>query len=326
MLIGLLIITGIIFIKYRPVYKVTLNGETIGYIENKNSFENRIDKFINTKEEECIAFKTLVADRKYELEFVNKEKAANEDETFGHIIENTEVVYTMYAILVNEEITSYVEKESEAQNIVNELNEKYKNQGISIGLRQIYSTTKQEVIDTSVAVAQISTNKIAPIVTSRSKTTERTASTKQTTSPKNITQPTTYVQKQSSVNGIVLTVQPVTGKITSRFGSTGSGRSGSHTGLDIATSRGTSIRAAAAGTVTYSQSSGSYGNIIKISHGNGVETWYAHCDALYATVGQQVSAGEVIAAVGSTGNSTGPHLHLEIRISGKAVNPQIYMY
>lgn len=325
MLIGLLIITGIIFIKYRPVYRVTLNGETIGYIENKNSFEDRIDKFIDTKEEECIAFKTLEADRKYELEFVNKEKVANEDEAFGHIIENTEVVYTMYAILVNEEISSYVETESEAQNVVNELNEKYENQGISIGLRQIYSTTKQEVIDTSVAVAQISTNKIAPIVTSRSQATKRTTKTK-TTTTNNTTQPTTYVQKKSSVNGITFTVQPVSGKITSKFGARGSGRSGSHTGLDIATSRGTSIRVVAAGTVVFSQKSGSYGNLIKISHGNGVETWYAHCDSLYAKVGEQVSAGQVIAAVGSTGNSTGPHLHLEIRINGKAVNPQIYMY
>ena len=70
----------------------------------------------------------------------------------------------------------------------------------------------------------------------------------------------------------------------------------------------------------------SYGKLIKISHGNGVETWYAHCSSLYGTVGQQVNAGEVIAAVGSTGNSTGNHLHLEIRVNGKTLNPQKYLY
>ena len=66
--------------------------------------------------------------------------------------------------------------------------------------------------------------------------------------------------------------------------------------------------------------------MVKISHGNGVETWYAHTSKMYVTVGQSVKAGDVIAAVGSTGNSTGPHLHLEIRVNGEHVNPQNYLY
>ena len=80
------------------------------------------------------------------------------------------------------------------------------------------------------------------------------------------------------------------------------------------------------GTVIFSARSGSYGNLIKISHDNGVETWYGHCSKLYATVGQKVEAGDIIGAVGSTGNSTGPHLHLEIRVDGVAINPQNYLY
>ena len=68
------------------------------------------------------------------------------------------------------------------------------------------------------------------------------------------------------------------------------------------------------------------GNFVKISHGNGVETVYGHCSKLYVTTGQTVAQGEAIAAVGSTGNSTGPHLHLEIRVNGVRQNPQIYLY
>ena len=66
--------------------------------------------------------------------------------------------------------------------------------------------------------------------------------------------------------------------------------------------------------------------MIKISHGNGVETVYAHCSQLIASQGQAVSQGQVIAKVGSTGNSTGPHLHFEVRVNGVLQNPQNYVY
>ena len=125
------------------------------------------------------------------------------------------------------------------------------------------------------------------------------------------------------VNLGISLINPISGTITSRFGQRW-GRS--HTGLDIGASKGTKIKAAAAGTVTKSGTSGGYGQIVVISHGNGVETYYAHCSALYVKVGQKVSQGQVIAAVGSTGNSTGPHLHLEIRVNGVAQNPLNYLY
>lgn len=121
-------------------------------------------------------------------------------------------------------------------------------------------------------------------------------------------------------------IRPISGTITSRFGAGSSIRRSSHTGLDISAPTGTSIKAAASGTVTFSGYKGSYGNMIVISHGNGVQTYYAHCSKLYAKVGQQVSQGQSIAAVGSTGNSTGPHLHLEVRVNGVAYNPQNYVY
>ena len=116
---------------------------------------------------------------------------------------------------------------------------------------------------------------------------------------------------------------PISGTITSRFGE----RGGGHTGLDIAGSTGTSIRAAAAGTVVYAKHTGTgYGLCVKISHGNGVETLYAHCSSIYVKAGQHVSQGQSIAARGSTGNSTGPHLHFEVRKNGTALNPQNYVY
>ena len=120
--------------------------------------------------------------------------------------------------------------------------------------------------------------------------------------------------------------RPVSGIITSRFGVNSSVRSSSHTGLDIATSLGTPVMAAASGTVSYAGWKGSYGKLAVITHENGIQTYYGHCNALYVTAGQTVAQGQTIAAVGSTGNSTGPHLHFEIRVNGVAYNPQNYLY
>lgn len=108
-----------------------------------------------------------------------------------------------------------------------------------------------------------------------------------------------------------------------------------HTGLDIGASIGTNIVAAESGTVIYTQTGysqnlnatgmASYGNLIIISHGNGLTTRYAHCNNVYVSVGQSVSRGEVIGAVGTTGCSTGPHVHFEVRENGSHRNPLNYL-
>lgn len=108
-----------------------------------------------------------------------------------------------------------------------------------------------------------------------------------------------------------------------------------HTGLDIGASIGTNIVAAESGTVIYTQTGysqnlnaygmASYGNMIIISHGNGLTTRYAHCNNVYVSVGQSVSRGEVIGAVGTTGCSTGPHVHFEVRENGSHKNPLNYL-
>ncbi len=134
------------------------------------------------------------------------------------------------------------------------------------------------------------------------------------------------IDAMPDVNGIKLAMTPISGTITSRYGASSSIRKSTHTGLDIAAKKGTDIKVVADGTVIFAKYNGSYGNLVKVDHGNGVETWYAHTSKMYVTVGQEVKAGDVIAAVGSTGNSTGPHLHFEIRINGEHVNPQNYLY
>lgn len=98
-----------------------------------------------------------------------------------------------------------------------------------------------------------------------------------------------------------------------------------HKGYDIGCARGTKIYAVQEGTVIESQWSNSYGYYITIDHGNGVTTRYAHCSKLFSRVGETVSQGENIALVGSTGWSTGPHVHFEVRVNGTPQNPKYYI-
>lgn len=121
---------------------------------------------------------------------------------------------------------------------------------------------------------------------------------------------------------------PSSSRITSKFGSRTSpteGASSNHQGIDISASSGSNIVAAASGTVVISTYSYSAGNYIMINHGGGVYTVYMHCSKLLASVGDSVKQGEVIAKVGSTGYSTGPHLHFGVRINGSYVNPSKYV-
>jgi murein DD-endopeptidase MepM/ murein hydrolase activator NlpD len=98
-----------------------------------------------------------------------------------------------------------------------------------------------------------------------------------------------------------------------------------HEGIDIAASSGTPIRAAAAGTVIHAGWLGGYGNLVVLDHGDGLATAYAHASAILVGVGQQVAQGETVSLVGSTGNSSGPHLHFEVRVNGAAVDPLLYL-
>ncbi len=117
---------------------------------------------------------------------------------------------------------------------------------------------------------------------------------------------------------------PVSGTITSPFGwrhsPFGSGLE-FHQGLDIGAPMGATITAAAGGTVINAGWYGGYGNYILIDHGGGISTGYGHCSQIFVANGQQVQKGQAIGAVGSTGASTGPHLHFEVRINGKPVDP-----
>ena len=139
-------------------------------------------------------------------------------------------------------------------------------------------------------------------------------------------------QKVAASTGVVRGtgrfIYPVNARITSGFGNRRHpilGYNRFHGGVDFGASHGTTINAADSGRVIFAGWYGGYGRAVVIDHGGGITTLYAHASRLYVNVGQNVAQGQAIAAVGSTGLSTGPHLHFEVRQNGSPVNPMNYL-
>lgn len=298
---------GAISYIYKPIYSVTLNGEFVGYSENKSKLQSKINEYIEKGNGENIAFVEINELPEYKLCFLKKNVPTNDEEIFNKIIEQGQAFYKYYAICVSNEEKAYVSTFEEAEQVVNGLKEKDSNNKDDLSIVEKYETELKEFSNVETCVANLYVKKVVKQTTSYA-----VAATGMNTSSKKVEL------------GISL-IRPVSGTVTSRFGY----RWGStHKGIDIGAAKGTPIKAVAAGTVTVSSYgyNGGYGNYVIISHGNGVQTVYGHCTSLNVSVGQKVSQGQQIATVGSTGRSTGNHLHLEIRVNGVAQNPQNYLY
>lgn len=302
LLIGFIIIGFIVFVVYKPMYRVSVNGEVLGYTEDKGRLQKKITNYIDNGDSKSVAFVEIDSRPEYDLCLLKKGLTANDDEIYYSVINSGVPYYKYYAILENGVEKYYVSTYEEADAIVEELKTKNSQNKDSVTYVLKYEKELKDFVNQGTAVAAL--YKEMP---------------KKKTSNINTAKRVSY---DNSALGIAL-LEPVSGTITSRFGRRSGG---THTGLDIANSTGTPIRAAASGTVVYSGYKGSYGRLIIIAHTSTIQTYYAHCSRLYVSAGQTVNQGDVIGAIGSTGNSTGPHLHLEVRVNGVAKNPQNYVY
>lgn len=301
---------------FKPIYSVTINGEAVGYSKDKSKLQAKINKYIESGEggeNSNIAFVQVDNMPEYKLCLLKRNIVTNDDEIFEKIKQSGVVYYKYYTIMEGEEEKAYVSDFSQAEEIVTKLKEKDSNNIDQITILELYDTDLKDFAEVEATVAALYQQKVVEV--------KKVATTKST----GTVNTSTSISYNKPTLGINL-IRPVSGIITSRFGAASSRRVSKHTGLDIAASTGTKIKACAGGTVTFSGYKGSYGYMVVINHGNGVETYYGHCSKLYVTAGQKVNQGDIIAAVGNTGNSTGPHLHLEIRVNGVAYNPQNYLY
>ena len=290
--IGASFMTVIVCIKYKPTYKVTISGEKVGYIENKKDFEDEIkEKLINSNEKQENIDTLVYNEPQYELSLVSRDENSNGEEIAEKVKEEAEITYKYYEIALSNVPIDSVNTLQDAEELVKEIKEEEKTQtqNLDLSIIEKYTETPEEIVTNEMQVAKEHvTSKVAEKIVADQKAKEEQE----------------RINAMPVVNGIRLASLPVKGTISSRFGESSSLRKSTHTGLDIACPTGTPIKVTS----------------------DGIETWYAHTSKMYVKPGQKVKAGDVIAAVGSTGNSTGSHLHLEIRINGVAVNPQKYLY
>ena len=332
--IGSAIVLTVVCVKYKPAYKVTISGETIGFVNNKEKIERKIDQYINDTSGN-IAYRKIDVMPEYELKLINRDKAIEEKAVILAVENATTTTYRAFAVTSDGEQKVIVATQEEAESIINDIkNGLAPEVDLKLGIIDVYST-ELKVDSKDVAMNTLNDFKVAKVTEYETKKAEEEKIAKQKAQKELAqkrakrmtfaTSTTINSAPSGNLNGLALST-PVSGSISSRFGSRSSVRSSSHTGIDIASSAGTGIRAIAPGTVSFAAYKGTYGNLVIVDHGNGVQSYYAHCSALYVSPGQSVGPNTTIATVGSKGNSTGPHLHLEIRINGSPVNPQNYLY
>ncbi len=277
----------------------------------------------------------------FELELVSdiKESETKENEVLALIEEQAEIKCKTYAIKLDGNEKANVNTEEEAQRVIDEIKTET-TEGVELNFEIEEQEKDKKEVDATLTTSEIAKAEINKDVDikvqeyEQKKAEEEAAAKAKAEAEARAAQEAkarAAVSSRSSVSSRGASIpatgasfmRPVVGgTITSPYGYR---TSGFHTGLDIAIATGTPIYASASGTVKFAGTQGGYGKLVIIDHGNGYQTYYAHCSALYVSAGQTVNQGDNISAVGSTGNSTGPHVHFEIRYNGNTLNPQNYI-
>lgn len=306
------LIIGAFALLYKPIYAVSFGGEHIGYSQNKGELQKRINDYMEKGNEDSknLAFVSIDEIPTYKVCLLKRGITTNDDEIFEKVTATGVNYYKYYAILEDDEEKAYVSNFNVAEKVVSSLKKKDSENIDDISITEKYETKLEKFTSVDKVVSTLYKKKKPKLPTN-------VAIGKVTTS--------LNISRSKPSLGISL-IRPTTGRITSRFASSSRLRVSYHTGLDIGAPAGTPIKAAYRGVVSFAATKGAFGKLIVVTHVNGIQTYYGHCSKLYAKPGQTVEQGEVIAAVGSTGNSTGPHLHFEVRVNGVAYNPQNYVY
>lgn len=299
---------------YKPTFRVALNDKFIGYFSSEEEFEDVYTTLVAEKEQIDPNVKVYLDAEPTFTEAYIRESLLSSQNIYDNLRAEINTEYTIYNVAINDEKKMTFNNEDEANKYVTDLKEevpKVKSEVTEEKVAEIGELTSIEVAD-NIYKDVVDRNKpvVVPTVTISVPTYSTTSET------------------VSTETAIVAAAQggvwPTTSRyITQYYASYSMGAF--HTGIDIAGKYGDPLYAYKSGLVIYSGWSNGYGKLLKVDHGNGVITYYAHCCELLVSAGDTVEMGQTIAKQGSTGWSTGTHLHFEIRINGRHVNPYPYI-
>lgn len=313
-LLSLVLVFGAVIVTilntYKPVVKAYIDKNFIGYFSTEQHFDEVYNELVSEKQNVDSDVKVyLESEPTFETSYVRESLLETQD-IYSNLRSQVRTEYTIYNLLVNEEKKMTFSSKDEVNKYAEQLKEQVPKLNVKISPEKIAELGDITNIEQA--------NKIAEEIISKNKP-KKPATT-------NNNWKWNYGNVSTNMNQVSLSEGGVWPTVTRYISSYYGWRWGTiHTGTDIAGKYADPIYAYKSGTVTYSGWANSYGYIVKINHGNGLSTWYAHNSKLLVKAGQNVSQGETIALMGSTGFSTGNHLHFEVRINGVHVNSYPYI-
>lgn len=353
-------------------YKISVEGKTIGYVEDSSAYEKALDSVNQTLSSDFGKEYTLNPNAEIESVIMDKTLISSEEELHNSIAKLSSYMTDAYVLVSNGEELCNFKTEEQAKETLSLICAEFDKDGGTSSIAEKYEIIEKQVsaasitspeeacrflidneklhVKTTVSTIYYSTKDYETIeqnddslISGSKKTVQEGEVGEYAVSA--IIEYTNGVQTSKSIISEALLKEPIneiinvgtkevpnagngnfimpaSEKLTSPYG----GRWGRmHNGIDIGAPIGTPIQAADSGVVIFSAYQGSYGNLIKIDHKNGFVTYYAHCSELLVSAGETVTQGQLIARVGNTGNSTGPHCHFEIQLNGVAQNPMSYI-
>ncbi len=303
-----------IFNTYKPAVKTYINGECIGYFSSEQQFDEVYNQLVTEKQNIDPNVKAyLESEPTFETSYV-KDSLLEQQNVYTNLRAQVKTEYTIYNVAVDGENKMTFNTKDEALTYAESLKSQVSKLNTQINEARVEELGEITTIERADAILKDIVDRNKPVTTPKA-----------TTAPKKkATNNTNNNVKTIGATSVQATGAGVWPTVARRINCHWMGYAG-HTGTDIGGAIGTAIYAFRTGTVIFAGWSSGYGNTVRIDHGGGVSTLYAHASQLLVKTGQRVSEGQMIAKIGMTGYTTGPHLHFEVRINGVPVNAYPYI-
>lgn len=300
-----------VFNLYQPAVKTFINGKFIGYFTSEQQFDEVYNNLVTEKQKIDPNVKVyLESEPTFETSYV-RNKLLTEQNVYTNLRAEIKTEYTIYNVAVDGKSEMTFNTKDDADSYAEKLKKEVAKLNIEVTEEKKSELENITTIERADAILKDIVDRNKPVETPKA-------------TVKTYTNNYTYTAPTIGATAVAATGSGVWPTVNRRINCAFMGYAG-HTGIDLGGAVGTAIYAYRSGTVTFAGWGSGYGKYLRIDHGNGMSTLYAHTSELLVSAGQYVTEGQMIAKIGMTGYTTGPHLHFEVRLNGVPVNPYPYI-